>query len=274
MARLQKKRKKKRELIGPDAPNMAHLGPSSLPNLSIACPFCDEDSRVSKVYGSYNNLLKDVDMDRVIITPQKIYYPRVCEMGHTFWTVECVPDRYDKMLEEIEEIKEFTRQEMAEYRDSLKEARIGYELTRHEKDRLKRAKEKAEREKQKEAERKEQKRLARIRRAEERERIRQAKLDGTYVPPEREDWPVITVRKKAGKSGYHEVKKRTEKQKEVWKKVISNNKERNAEAKRIKKRDEFLNTPGILSESYKEDMKELERIKKRDDFLNTPGILK
>ena len=278
MASIRKKHRKgknRREKIGPDVPNITHLGPNNLPNLSIVCPFCDEDSRVQRVYASYKNLLEDEDMDRIIITPYKIYYPRKCTMGHTFWSVEEVPEyRYEQTLEEIAQLKEYTKQEMAEYRDSLEEARVGYQLTRGAKDKLKRDKARAEKEKQKKEEQKERARLARIKRAEERERIRQAKLDGTWVPPERKEYPVLNVVKHPGKKGYTVIRPKTEKQKEAWKKVVADSKAKRDEAKRIKARDEFLNTPGILSENYKAEKKERERIKKRDEFLNTPGILR
>lgn len=217
MARVQKRKRKRgqKEYIGDI--NVASLGPQHLLNLSLVCPFCDEDSKVRAIYASYNNLLKDVDADRVIITPRKIFYPRECIMGHTFWSVEEVPSNYEKMLNEIEEIKEFTRNEMKEYRDSLEEAAIGYAITRNAKRRLERKKARAERERQKKEE-------ARQRRLEEKERIRQAKLDGTYVPPERVIYPVIDVVKYPGKKGYS--------------KVIPPDPE--IEAERIRKRDEYL----------------------------------
>lgn len=248
MASVQKRKRKRRaygqEYISKEANTAHHIGPGSIPNLSLVCPFCDEDSKVRSVYATYNNLLEDVDMDRVIITPRKIFYPRECIMGHTFWSVEEVPWNYEKMLKEIEEIKEFTRKEMEEYKDSLKESQIGYEMTRSAKNKLKRKKERAEKKKREREE-------ARIRREEEKERIRQAKLDGTYV---REEWPSINVIKYPGRKGYEVV-------------PDENSPE---EIERRRKRDEFLATPGILQD--RGSINRYEGYRRVDAMLEARGL--
>lgn len=60
--------------------------------LPLVCPFCDELSYRKKGY-------------QQIALPHKIYTPRICAMGHEFYSVEEIPEDQSAIVKEIREIK-------------------------------------------------------------------------------------------------------------------------------------------------------------------------
>ena len=70
--------------------------------MPLVCPFCDE-------------LAYPKMQSRKLCLPNKIYTLRECIMGHTFYSVEEVPDSQDKIIQEISEI----RKDATEWRKEL-----------------------------------------------------------------------------------------------------------------------------------------------------------
>ena len=58
----------------------------------LVCPFCDELAYKKKKH-------------QQIILPHKIYTPRICSMGHEFYSVEEIPENQAEIVREIREIK-------------------------------------------------------------------------------------------------------------------------------------------------------------------------
>ena len=69
----------------------------------LVCPFCDELAYRKKGY-------------RQIVLPHKIYTPRVCIMGHEFYSVEEIPEDQSAIVKEIREIKK----DAVEWKRSIK----------------------------------------------------------------------------------------------------------------------------------------------------------
>lgn len=61
-------------------------------DLPLVCPFCDELAYTRARYAR-------------IFLPNKIYTPRECIMGHTFYSVEEIPEDQDAVIQEIAEIR-------------------------------------------------------------------------------------------------------------------------------------------------------------------------
>jgi hypothetical protein len=59
----------------------------------LNCPFCDEPAFAK-------------DGAHRMVTPFNIYTLRECPMGHTFYSVEFIPENQSRIVEEINEIKE------------------------------------------------------------------------------------------------------------------------------------------------------------------------
>ena len=58
----------------------------------LNCPFCDEESIPAT--------------DKYILTtPDKIYVPRTCIMGHEFISVEYIPENQAEIIQEMKEIR-------------------------------------------------------------------------------------------------------------------------------------------------------------------------
>lgn len=60
--------------------------------LPLVCPFCDELADRKKGYPQ-------------IALPHKLYTPRVCAMGHEFYSVEIIPEDQSAIVQEIKEIR-------------------------------------------------------------------------------------------------------------------------------------------------------------------------
>lgn len=60
--------------------------------LPLVCPFCDEVAYRKKGY-------------QQIALPHKIYTPRVCIMGHEFYSVEYIPEDQSELITEIRSVK-------------------------------------------------------------------------------------------------------------------------------------------------------------------------
>lgn len=60
--------------------------------LPINCPYCDEPAYQRKYYTR-------------LATANAIYTPRECIMGHTFYSVETVPEDQDKVEQEVKEYR-------------------------------------------------------------------------------------------------------------------------------------------------------------------------
>lgn len=60
--------------------------------LPLVCPFCDELSYRKKKC-------------QQIALPHKLYTPRVCAMGHEFYSVEYIPEDQSEIVKEIREVK-------------------------------------------------------------------------------------------------------------------------------------------------------------------------
>lgn len=58
----------------------------------LVCPFCDEPAFRKKGY-------------RKIFLPHKIYVPRICSMGHEFYSVEYIPEDQSELVKEIRSVK-------------------------------------------------------------------------------------------------------------------------------------------------------------------------
>ena len=69
----------------------------------LVCPFCDELAYRKKGC-------------QQIVLPHKIYTPRVCAMGHEFYSVEEIPEDQSEIVKEIREI----RQDARNWRKQLK----------------------------------------------------------------------------------------------------------------------------------------------------------
>lgn len=192
---------KKKKIIYGDR-DRHNLEKDRLDHYSIVCPFCDEPSRVISETYDANDIREK--KPRILVTSQKIYYPRVCAMGHTFWSVECVPDKYEQLLDEVEDIMNYSIEQL-DKEDEIAE----YESMKAEK----RAKER-----QKVAQRNANKRYRKKKQAEAREQKRQAERDRKLHIEQLKDelaekmgvdyvcfnWPIINVYKKPGEKGYHE----------------------------------------------------------------------
>lgn len=63
----------------------------------IVCPFCDELAYRKKAH-------------QQIILPHKIYTPRVCAMGHEFYSVEEVPENQSAVVDELRSITKDARE--------------------------------------------------------------------------------------------------------------------------------------------------------------------
>lgn len=63
----------------------------------LVCPFCDELAYRKRGY-------------RQIVLPHKIYTPRVCIMGHEFYSVEEIPYEQSEIVKEMREIKKDAQQ--------------------------------------------------------------------------------------------------------------------------------------------------------------------
>ena len=61
-------------------------------NRELNCPYCDEKSVQER--GKY-----------ALRTPDKIYIPRKCIMGHTFYSVEYIPENQEEIAQEIAETR-------------------------------------------------------------------------------------------------------------------------------------------------------------------------
>lgn len=75
-------------------------------DMPLVCPFCDEMAYPKK-------------QSKKICLPNKIYTLRECIMGHTFYSVEEVPDNQDDIAQEISEIRKDAtawRKEMIKYK--------------------------------------------------------------------------------------------------------------------------------------------------------------
>lgn len=71
--------------------------------LPLVCPFCDE-----LAYRKKNH--------QQIALPHKIYTPRICKMGHEFYSVEEIIENQSDVIKEIREI----RQDARDWRKQLK----------------------------------------------------------------------------------------------------------------------------------------------------------
>lgn len=179
--------------------NMEH---QRLDHYPIVCPFCDEPSKI--MASAYDEKAIREKQPRVLVTSQKVYYPRVCEMGHTFWTVESVPDKYEQMLDEIDDIMEYAIECLDE------EERISeYESMKAEKKAKERAKivqrnatKRYLKKKRKEA--KAQKRLEEKQKLQYIEQLKAELAEKKGVDYVCFNWPIIKVIKLPGEKGYHE----------------------------------------------------------------------
>ena len=73
----------------------------------LVCPFCDEIAYTKKGV-------------RRIILPNRIYTLRQCIMGHEFYSVEDIPENQAKIVDELRQLKQDSRDWTKSLREQMK----------------------------------------------------------------------------------------------------------------------------------------------------------
>ena len=66
--------------------------------VTLVCPFCDESAQI-------------IPGTKKIVSPGKVYTKRRCIMGHEVWSVEEIPENQAKVVNEIQKIREYRKEQ-------------------------------------------------------------------------------------------------------------------------------------------------------------------